>query len=619
MNKGLNIKKIYLIDQGGRVAQLVQKKLARLKRPRVRVERLNALEGLLQINTRLAYAIIIDLTKAAKFSSGSLQALKSVGQSIPIIGVVSARAGRLSGIRFVDEVIDVSAIDAHWLLKIIPLLAEQKKISATHNYERLILKHESEELQDGILIIDVKDKVLFINNQLIMILSLNKKGLTRMSGSELIVELSNQLIYSHDFVGLYHKLLGEGSRRHQQELALKSGRSAMMYSQPIKDGQLSGRIWFFRDISEQKAMEMQKNEFISTVSHELRSPLAIITGSISNLKDGILGEMTDKQSHVIEVTSKSLDRINRLLNDLLDLSRLESGRVKLKKKEINLSVLLNEILQPHKSIMEKAGLAMSLQVNEDIPFVFADPDRLSQVITNYLSNALRYARSRTEIRVSRVGTGLVKVEVTDDGDGIREEDLPRLFHKFEQISRRAGHDAYKGTGLGLAICKEIITQHGGEVGVQSQIGQGSTFYFEIPLSRVEEVLDERFRSYLLDDRVERMTLLVLRITPPSVIEDLVNRYGNETPYLTQLQDKIAASCLRRSDFIIHDDQGEYRILMPQGDDLDVHLIIGRIHEMLRKTLKQETDAEWVARFSWADFPKEGTSLYGLLKRAYEKI
>lgn len=231
---------------------------------------------------------------------------------------------------------------------------------------------------------------------------------------------------------------------------------------------------------ERKKLQQLKDEFVSTVSHELRTPLSIIKSAISNLKGGVLGSLPDKQREVVEMTSRNVNRLARLINDLLDLSRLESGKAKVNRKRFDPVRLIQETLQTFNGAAEERGILLETDSPQKLPSIYGDPDLVMQVLTNLLENALRFAKSRVAVKAELQGTSRIKISVIDDGEGIKPEDIGKLFNKFEQIERPIGGAGYKGTGLGLTICKKIVELHQGNMGVESVVGAGSRFHFTLP-------------------------------------------------------------------------------------------------------------------------------------------
>jgi signal transduction histidine kinase/CheY-like chemotaxis protein len=232
------------------------------------------------------------------------------------------------------------------------------------------------------------------------------------------------------------------------------------------------------EIRERRRLDQLKDELIGTVSHELRTPLTIIKGAIDNLREGIAGALQPRQSEIVTIAARNIDRLAKMINNLLDLSRLESGSTRINRRAVDLRSIISDITTGLK-LAETSRVELSSDLPSELPEVEGDPEMLGQVVTNLLDNALRYARTRVVISAALEG-GEVRVDVVDDGPGIPEDKVGALFNKFVQINRTAGR-GYKGTGLGLAICKEILSLHGGRIEVASVVGAGTRFSFRLPV------------------------------------------------------------------------------------------------------------------------------------------
>lgn len=240
---------------------------------------------------------------------------------------------------------------------------------------------------------------------------------------------------------------------------------------------------FLRDISERKKLERLKDEFISTASHELRTPLAIVAMGIDNLQDNIGDLLDDKQAHVLRVLKKNVDRLGRIVDNLLDFSRLESGGAVPKYAPMNMMAVIDEVTAQIKHLARDKVIDLNVTYAKPLPLAFADEDWIVQVMHNLLGNALRYAERRIEVKVEAVDDqeqGFIQVTVSNDGLFISADDQEKLFQKFVQINRPAGGSGYKGTGLGLALCREIVKKHRGRIWVESQDGGMTHFAFRIP-------------------------------------------------------------------------------------------------------------------------------------------
>ncbi|MBI4375035.1 MAG: response regulator [Elusimicrobia bacterium] len=228
-----------------------------------------------------------------------------------------------------------------------------------------------------------------------------------------------------------------------------------------------------------------KNEFMSSVSHELRNPLTTVRTAIQTLRDGLVGPMTPQQKRFIELAYRNVERQVKIINNILDLARLQSGRARLELRRVEIGAIVEEAIQGL-SLSPRQKPRLETSLSAELPELYADPELLMQVLVNLLDNALRYARERVIVRAAaaadaqvRGGRG-VTISVIDDGPGISEAHLEKLFTKFVQVNRTAGPSGYKGTGLGLAICKEIVTALGGRIWADSVLGKGSRFHFTIP-------------------------------------------------------------------------------------------------------------------------------------------
>jgi signal transduction histidine kinase len=236
------------------------------------------------------------------------------------------------------------------------------------------------------------------------------------------------------------------------------------------------------NMDELKALDRAKSEFVSIASHELRTPLTSIKGSLGLLSNDIVGTLDPESKDMVLVAEQETDRLVRLINDMLDLAKIESRSLTLKTDWVPLMELLERTAQGLKGFA--AAAQVKIHVTSQVPEaleVAIDPDRIQQVITNLVSNAIKYSPQKGTVTVMTQVTldGRLEVSITDQGDGISEENQSLIFEKFRQATD-ANNQLVKGTGLGLAISKALIEEHHGEIGVRSVEGQGSTFYFTLP-------------------------------------------------------------------------------------------------------------------------------------------
>jgi PAS domain S-box-containing protein len=246
------------------------------------------------------------------------------------------------------------------------------------------------------------------------------------------------------------------------------------------DGTVKGFFALISDISDRKATERLKDEFVSVVSHELRTPLTSIHGSLKLLATGQLGQLNSQGEGLLQIALKNTERLTRLINDVLDLERIEMGKVAMSMQICNAGELIVQAAQSVQSMATENNVTLSV-VPANIT-LSADPDHILQTLINLLSNAVKFSPADSTVWVAATQRDHdVLFQVTDQGRGIPQDKLTSIFERFNQVdatdSRKRG-----GTGLGLTICKKIIQRHGGQIWAESTLGEGSTFYFTLPIS-----------------------------------------------------------------------------------------------------------------------------------------
>jgi len=227
-------------------------------------------------------------------------------------------------------------------------------------------------------------------------------------------------------------------------------------------------------------LDRLKSNFLSMVSHELRTPLTTIQGYISFLMTEKIGAINKAQREYLAISGDSADLLNRLIEDLLDLSKIESDRFKVNLTNVNMANIIDKALLSRKLFADKQGVALENNMPDDLPSVYADEERIFQVITNILENSIKFNRKggKAAIRASIRPDGKVIFCISDTGIGIPSDKLDRIFDKFYQVDS-SGKRKYGGCGLGLAISKSIIGLHNGRIWVESEVGTGSKFFFEL--------------------------------------------------------------------------------------------------------------------------------------------
>jgi PAS domain S-box-containing protein len=278
------------------------------------------------------------------------------------------------------------------------------------------------------------------------------------------------------------EILGE-----EMEVQRPDGRRAtiLVSAAPLRDdqGEITGVAAGFQDITRLRELDRMKDEFVSVVSHELRTPLTAIRGSLQLLlaDNRAVPDADDRQ--LLQVALKSCERLVRIINDILDVAKIEAGKLRLQLTAVGVREIIDTAIADVQPIATSAGVRVQANVAPSVPAMHADADRIMQALVNLLSNAIKFAPSGTEVTVAaHEDDGFVVITVEDRGQGISEEDAGRLFQKFQQLDgsvrRRVG-----GTGLGLAITKAIVEEHGGSIAVDSVVGQRTMFQLKVPRVR----------------------------------------------------------------------------------------------------------------------------------------
>jgi signal transduction histidine kinase len=232
-----------------------------------------------------------------------------------------------------------------------------------------------------------------------------------------------------------------------------------------------------------KELDRMKSDFVSHVSHELRTPLTAIKGAVDLILREIAGPLTEKQIHYLTRVRSNTQHLAGLINDLLDLSKIESGKIEIKSRRVSVGGLVHEVVEALRPVAVEKVIALETTIREPSILVWADRDKINQVLMNLIGNAIKFTpvQGKVTISASRNGGESVQVSVSDTGPGVPLADREKIFTKFYQIPEMNGANP-QGTGLGLAIAKALVELHGGKIWVESEEGRGSTFYFTLPLS-----------------------------------------------------------------------------------------------------------------------------------------
>ncbi|MEI6150271.1 MAG: PAS domain-containing sensor histidine kinase, partial [bacterium] len=293
---------------------------------------------------------------------------------------------------------------------------------------------------------------------------------------------------------------------------------------------------FSRDITKERNVDRMKTEFVSIASHELRTPLGNIMESVSQVVDGLYGEISQEQKMVLGIAHRNCTRMARLIHDLLDISRIESGKIVLTRRLVDVGTKILNVLDVFKAPAKQKGLELRYEADSRLPMAYIDADRMDQVLVNLIGNAIKFTPSGGTITVEAgLEGGFIRCVVSNTGAGIAPEDLDSIFDKFVTLSSAAnGGDS--GTGLGLPIALQLVRLHGGDLWAESEPGWGNRFIFRIPDYQSEAALLENLAERIARAEVGHTGISLLGIRPKEWSEIRTQRGAGAPLFLQKLRD-----------------------------------------------------------------------------------
>lgn len=374
-----------------------------------------------------------------------------------------------------------------------------------------------------------------------------------------------------------------------------------------------------QDISERKEIESMKNDFISMVSHELRTPLTSIRGALGLIAGGVAGELPAKAKSMVDIANKNSERLIRLINDILDIEKIESGKMDFRMKEMDLLPLIKQVMQANRAYAEPFGVEFVLKSKLESAWINGDSDKLTQALTNLLSNAAKYSpkNDKVVIFVAKQG-GAVHVSVTDRGPGIPEEFQKRIFGKFEQADISDARQK-SGTGLGLNITKAVVEKHGGKIAFTTKKGEGTTFYIDLPERR------EEASAVISEEKPEASSSRILVCEDSQVVAALLAEMLQQGGFATDIAHSAAEarSLLAKNvyaamtlDIMLPDMDGVsfVRELRGQKQTRDLPIVV--VSAIAEQTKKEITGGA-LAVSDWIDKPTDAEHLIESLKHALD--
>ncbi len=354
------------------------------------------------------------------------------------------------------------------------------------NIEQIITEKNKGEailssIEDGLVVFDTALKVTGVNPA-----ARRMRGVE--SGPNEVLECK-AILPGPDVCALIQKAIATGAQPdipdEERIVSFARGDTSHHYLFSIttirgRDKRLTGVVLLLRDVTRLKEVERLKSEFIMAASHELRTPLTSMGMSVDLLLEHVADQLADRDRELLQAAHEEVQRMKALVNDLLDLSKIEAGRIELDFERVPVATLFDHVQVVFRSQLEMKDVSLAVDIPPELPDVRADANKITWVLSNLVSNALRYVGKGGHIRLEAHRAGAqARLSVHDDGPGVPLEYQTRIFHKFVQVKGQAPG----GSGLGLAICKEIVRAHGGSIWVESAVGQGSDFIFTLPMAR----------------------------------------------------------------------------------------------------------------------------------------
>jgi len=388
------------------------------------------------------------------------------------------------------------------------------------------------------------------------------------------------------------------------------------------DGNVMSWVAIMKDITDQKHLQRLKDEFIGMVSHELRTPLTVVREGVAQLSEGILGDLNETQKEFVDIALKEMDRLTAIVNDLLDISKIESGRVELNKRFIDVAELMRPIEMRYRRMADTKNIDFKVEQPEAGTKIYCDDEKVTQILLNLLQNAYKFTGDKGTITVAiSQKEEWMEFRVIDNGKGVAKDELSKLFDKFHQVGRTIGPGP-RGTGLGLAICKALVDLHNGRISVDSDEGNGSVFTFLIPRLDGKTVLEEHVDQAIVRAQKKnmglKMCLLALSVfgvhADPRVFE-----MGR------RLQKYFRRNMVKAYNEILLLDDGNVAVLAEIADHQEGEAIETNVRNALKTFAKKEKELETVDisfKLGTSSFPEDGLSTGELmlkLEKAVEEM
>lgn len=435
-------------------------------------------------------------------------------------------------------------INPDWLLYSVEYAIERARIEARMKLREEHLREILEKSPDGVMVARRDGRVLFANH-----------------GAELIFGHRREDLLKHPFT-----LEADPERTIETELRRLDGKRIPLEIRAVEihwDSEPS-RLVLLRDLTPVRSLERHRDEFISRVSHELRAPLTVVKESMELVSDGTGGEITPRQKEILRIGLDNAARLNRLIDAMLDMTKIEAGVMPLDLSRADIAAMLGNIAESYALVAREKKLALKKDLPESPMATYCDADKVGQVLVNLLSNAIKFTPEGGEIKLTlRPWEGEALVCVENSGPGIEPEDIPRLFGKFTKLGGKAA-SGQRGTGLGLAISKGIIEMHRGRIWVESQPGHGCKFYILLPVVPFEGAIRGMVRREIEFSGPGRKEFCVVTL----VLGALLRGAGDRGTELARQAEAFLKAGMRNAHAVVKKDDGEFTLILSGAAEKD---------------------------------------------------
>ena len=556
-------------------------------------------------------SVVMDSEKKAESEEGGIKGKVESFFNVPLIS-----GDKLIGMINISSLKENSFSDTD--IRLIYTLTNQASFAIERLREVIIAEKSKmeamvESMVEGVIMTDNQEKLVVINPAAKKLLGFNPN----------VQVTSKKLIQSFKEAG-EEKLFNKGTDFAEEkvftEIHITKPKPRILYTTQslVKGakGERLGSVMSIRDITAEKEVDRMKSEFISTVSHELRTPLSITREGISLVLDKIPGKINKKQDKILTIAKGNIDRLARIINDLLDISKIEAGKVELKKERVKITNLIEQVASSFENKIKKKGLELKVNLPKKGVYVYVESDKIVQVFTNLLGNALKFTeKGCIEISAKELEDEIEFV-VSDTGIGISKDNLTKLFNKFQQFGRidSAGE---KGTGLGLSIIKGIVKAHHGKIRAESTLGVGSKLIFTLPKYTTNDVLFHEYINNNIKEAIKKnskMSLIAVSIFEFNKLNQKLSSQILDST-LKDVEEMLRNNNCRAGDVVVREDNVNI-VFLSNCDKKNALKVEGRIKKILDDYLKQQGLTKKIEfQIGCSTYPDDGLYAEKLLKIA----